>query len=96
MRQGVGPLGPQAVQQQAQVPPPGVGGAGGPDGREDAGIRPVEEGQVLQGEVGPQLAALLGPWCTVVVTRKSSDVSGQRHAGSGAMLRTLVAHLRSA
>jgi hypothetical protein len=56
----VGAVGAEAVQQQAEVPPPGVGRAGGADRRQDAGIGSIQERQVLQGEVGAQLAALLG------------------------------------
>jgi hypothetical protein len=57
---GWAPLGVEAVQQQAQVPLPGVGGAGGADGRRDAGVGPVEERWVFEGEVGAELPALLG------------------------------------
>jgi hypothetical protein len=52
----VGPLGPEAVQQQAQVPSPGVGGAGGPDGRQDAGMLLAPADKVKDDPSAPALA----------------------------------------
>jgi hypothetical protein len=42
------------------VPLPGIGGAGGPAGRQDAGVGPGHHGKVFEGEVGSELPALLG------------------------------------
>jgi hypothetical protein len=58
--QGVGAVGAEAVQEEAEVPLPGVGGAGGADGLEDAGVAPGHRGEVFEGEVGAELAAPLG------------------------------------
>jgi hypothetical protein len=57
---GEAPVGAEAVQQEAELPPPGIGGAGGPDGLQDAAVGPGDKGQVLGGEVGAKLAGLLG------------------------------------
>ena len=50
--QRVGAVGAEAVQQEAEVSPPGVGCAGGVAGRQDAGVGPADKGEILQGEVG--------------------------------------------
>src|SRR6266540_2806594 len=58
--QRMGAVGAEAVQQQAEVPPPGGRGAGGTAGLQDAGVGPGQEGEVFEGEVGAELPALLG------------------------------------
>jgi hypothetical protein len=52
MWQRVGTVGAKAVQQEAEVSPPGVGCAGGMAGRQDAGVGPADKGEILQSEVG--------------------------------------------